>query len=586
MSTTVKGETKPTIPEMTDEEKDLLGMISDALMPAALGEMGYESIKTTIPFEETEEYKDLVQQKENSLISSGMSQSFIDNAMATDDWGLIEDARTKYNKDPKTKHKIRKMGTPEEEASRTKLLNKGYTAEQIDSGSIKDANGEIIDADVQAYEDLKAKTSEDKTKMAKKKQEVEEKFIDVTLKYLSGDFTATEEQKKLVAENMAPIKAAVQEMYQKAREELDKTEEKMGEEISRTEGKIEGEISRTEGKIEGEISRTEKTLFDTANKTFDEYEKKLRETKLDVFSALDAVGDQILKTGKDMETSLTNVVATNKELLKMGIEDYTGQVTKNISTNAALLGRSPDDPEYSLEIQNQISRQIKSGQLDLASMEAQGMLSIKERTGTGLENLGLQKASVTAGTGEALAGAAMGRGQESSRIAETAGISRQNLFGQSGFARQNLLGQSGFAKQNLLGQMGQTRLGLIQGEGISDVGLEESAANLRWQIGAGMPPSQTSLGVGVGQYNQAVDQQRINNAMVAMNAPMGLYGTYAQERFAQPTTTSNQKTQMSRGLIAANFGMAGVEAAGNFFSGYMGGGGIGGGIREGIGGGL
>ena len=63
---------------MTDEEKDLLGMISDALMPAALGEMGYESIKTTIPFEETEEYKDLVQQKENSLISSGMSQSFID----------------------------------------------------------------------------------------------------------------------------------------------------------------------------------------------------------------------------------------------------------------------------------------------------------------------------------------------------------------------------------------------------------------------------------------------------------------------------------------------------------------------------
>lgn len=463
-------------------------MMTGAMMPSYLEEAGYDVKRTTGKYEDSPEYKNFSSRRERLNQDKANLESELANFKPgqpawkrNDIIKRIEAVNGKLNKvdkeeqkfiqnyEPETKFEVRKMQAPEVEAERRRLV------EQY--GDVSDSELMKLSPEYKAiYEEYEQKGIDAKAKQ----RELAETYMEKTKKFLDGDFSITEEQKNLIKENMAPIRAAVDKMFETAR-----------------------------------ADNTETSLFSALNKTFDDFDARVKETGMSLIDGLEAVGDQVLKTGMDMEGALKNTVSVHKELLKMGIEDYSGQVTKKIATNAAMLGRSPDDPEYASEMQNMIGRKVQEGSLNLAAMEAQGILGIKERTGAGLEDVARSKVAVAERTGGALEQSALQRGQ---------------------------------GNQQIVGQ-----------RGAMEVGLEEAAANTRWNVGAGMPPQQVGLAQGIHQYNEAQAQQRIQNASSAMYAGMPFVQYMQQERAYEPTTTTTTRPGIG-GIVSGIMGAAGAGA--------------------------
>jgi hypothetical protein len=159
-------------------------------------------------------------------------------------------------------------------------------------------------------------------------------------------------------------------------------------------------------------------------------------------------------------------------------------------------------------------------------MEAQGILGITERTGSGLEDVARGRLDVAERTGSQLEQSAIQRGQGKMGIEERTGAARETI------ARER---------------------------GALDLGIEEQAANMRWQLGAGMTPQQVGLAGGVGEYLNAQSQQRMANAAATMQAPMPYVGYYQADRHAQPTTTTT--SAWGPALFGGVTGAAGAGAS-------------------------
>lgn len=494
-STTIN---KTEIPEPTAQEKAMMDMMTNNLMPAALEAQGYEVIKSQGTYEETGEYERFTEKrtrftKERTELEEQLAtlQGGAFTGSKQNEMAMLQSQISQINRqldtvdkeeddfledyDPQMTYKTRRLDSPEVERART-LAGDNWATDPT-------------------YLALKEEYEEEKVAKGKQRSEIEQKFMDVTEKFLDGDYSITKEQGELLKKNMAPIRAAVTDMFTKAREE-------------------------SEG--------TEKDLLSTLNETFTEFDKRVESTHLSTMDALDVVGDQILKTGSDMEAALENTVSIQKELMEMGIEDYSGKVLKQVAGNAAMLGRSPDDPEYTQEIAKTIAREVKSGMLNLGAMEAQGVLSIKERTGGALEQLGMTRAELVSQRGQKLEGSALDRGGQ---------------------------------KMNIEGRYGDQATQMRMQEGQANVGLEEQAANMRWQVGAGMAPQQASLGMGVSQYQNALEQQGIANAKGAMMTPMPMVDYQARERHAQPTTTTTKSPSVLGSVFGAITGAVGAGAS-------------------------
>lgn len=483
---------KTEIPDATQEEKAMMEMMTDALMPSYLQESGYDVKKSQETYQDTTEYKNFSDQRTRIQEEKAGLEAQLENVGAsttrTGSTGQkrneimkkISDLNGKLDKidkkeqdfldgyDPKITYDVRKMQSPEVEAERRKLV------EQY--GDVSDS--ELMKLSPE-YKDLYETAEQRGVDKATKERELAETYMEKTKKFLDGDFSIDESQKALIQQNMAPIRAAVDKMFESAK-----------------------------------TGSAETSLFAAVKKTFDDFESRVKETGMNLMDGLETVGKQVQQTGVDMEGALKNTIGVHKELLKMGIEDFTGQVTKQIASSAAMQGRSPDDPEYTSEITQQVSRQVKEGQLNLAAMEAQGMLAIKERTGSGLEDVARQKVGVTERTGGLMEQSALQRGMQNEE--------------------------------------------LVRSKGSADIGLEETAANLRWQVGAGMPPSQVGLAQGIDQWNQAQAQQRISNASSAMYAGMPFVQYMQQERAYEPTTT----TTTNPGVGGIFSGIIGAASAG------------------------
>ena len=417
-----------TISDLSEQEKQLMDLLSGALLPAYLDEAGYDVTTTPIPFEETSEGKRL---KETADAHSNPG------VYGTGDIEAYRKAKEDYDLHPALSYDVEKRASDAEISDEMRK----------ELGPIEKKYGK----DSQKYKDAMAGYGGDKER-AYQRDEIQRKYMEKVDKFLSGDLSITPEQEQWITDQYAPIKAAVDSMYTENMEELDKR--------------------------------------------YADFGKQVDETNLSITSALDVVGAQIKETGANMEKALSSTIASNKELMKMGIYDATGQITKNISMSAIATGRDPSDPEYTNEIQQNIARQVKSGTLQLASMEAQGRMGIAERTGSGLEGVDMAKARLAEATGAKKEGAITAKGQEEAA--------------------------------------------LIGMKGSANIGLEESQANMRRDLAIGLPSQQIGVGQGYQQLASALGAQRLANASGAMNASAMPYGMMAQERFAQPTTTTTQ----------------------------------------------
>jgi hypothetical protein len=445
---------KTQIPPPTEQETALMNSVLQDFLPAYMEQAGYNVVARDQTFEESDQYKKL-----NAEIQRAQEQLDY-NIKGGNDAGTISGLRDAVNKAkdnleqaragyvPVTKYDVSKKESAYVEAIKTKY-----------------------GADSQEYKDASEKAKTEEISKQANLEEIQKTFIEKTKKFLNGDFSITEDQKKYVQDLYAPIKASVEKMTS---DDLAETEKKW-------------------------------TAFRDA----------VKDTNLSVSQALDVVGTQIKQTGSDMKEALDTTIATNKALMKMGIEDATGTITKKTNQLAASLGRSPSDPEFEKEIQTSVAREVERGTLNLADMQARGELSIAERTGSGLENVAQQRVSLAGSTGQKLEGAAVSEGGE---------------------------------KQNIVTRAGQMRTSIA-----------ENTKNMEYQMGAGIVPQQISTGIGTTQFDQALIQQRMANAGAAMNGVTGVYNTMSRDRYAQPMQESNRPYSamdyMGNILGSANMGM-------------------------------
>lgn len=231
-------------------------------------------------------------------------------------------------------------------------------------------------------------------------------------------------------------------------------------------------------------------------KALENFGTKIQETGMNMEDALLALETRVRDTGVDMNRALDDEITTTNELVKMGIQDFTSAERRNISQRAAALGRSPTDPNFQLELQDSATREIERARLQAGQYAAQQRVGISERTGAGLEDAQRMRLGITERTGQGMEGIAQAR---------------------VGYAEQ---------EANMRGQVGQQ--------------LANQESNIRSNLAYGLPPQAIGVGMDVGNYQNAIQQQRTQNLQSASQAPLQLYGTMANERYAQPTSTTTQ----------------------------------------------
>lgn len=312
--------TSTSIPDVSPQEQEYLDLMNNVFMPAYLDELGYDVETSQTVFEDSDIYKSLTQQIEAEKLNPTPNNSSSPLSMTRLQRleNELESERASFQ--PSTSYDVEKR-----ESAELEYLKKQYGA---DSQQYLDARDAEELANVNAEKDRKA---------------IYNTFQEKTLKFLNGDFSITQEQKDLIQERMAPVKAGIENLYQNSMEE---------------------------------------TMA-----AYGDFSKVAGENGMTVADQFGAVGAQIIATGNSMKEAISNVVSTRTALLEQGIYDATGEITKQVSVKAASMGRDPSDPEFTADINEIVAQQTKIGQLELGAMEANLRMGVEERTGSGLEGV-------------------------------------------------------------------------------------------------------------------------------------------------------------------------------------------------------
>lgn len=431
------------IPEATEAEQEILNLITGQLLPSYLEEAGYEVKTKRVTFEDSEEYKQI-----NSKLKKIQNQR---NDLARRLDSLPQNDIVGRNS---VQQQLSTLDTQINNVSNQMERQRGDFKPYTDYETRKKETPELeqlrskYGVDSPQYREAKEQFETQQVAQSKQQERIYQEFRNRTEKFLKGDFSISDEQEALIQKNNEPLKKAIETMF--------------------------------------------KDNIAESGKTFDDFNKEAEKSGMSFSQAMGSVVDQIKTTGIEMERALKNVVSSRQELLKQGIDDYTGEITKRVAQNAAALGRDPSDPEYTADISEIVSKQVRGGELELANLEAQGLLGIRERTGGRLEQASQQK-----------------------------------------------------------------------GAALADY--ESNLAKMRFDIGAGMPPQQLQVGASGLQYQEALAQQRLQNAAGTAQFPTFMTDRFARERFAQPTTT--QSTPFGfQDALSLGLGVAGAGA--NIYGSY------------------
>ncbi len=291
---------------------------------------------------------------------------------------------------------------------------------------------------------------------------------------MSGKFTLTKESNDLVNKTYAPQLKAIDQIYSKI----------------------------------NSVASQNKTDYDKVfNDGIDRLKSEITSTGMKVGEALDAIGAQI-DTGKvELETALTNTIQARQKVIEAGINDYSNSVTKSIAATAAKLGRTPSDPEFMMQAQSQIVKEIKNAGLDLAALEAEQKLGIVAQANAEKSQLGYARASLASETGGKLENA------EATRL-------------------------QGLAQNQQ--DYGNTLLASEEAKGKNTLGVLDQKSAAKMGLAVDVPLQSIGIGTQSSSLAEALRSQSASNVSSVAGATSTEASKLQAERMAQPTTTTTQ----------------------------------------------
>lgn len=233
----------------------------------------------------------------------------------------------------------------------------GYSVRETYSEEAEQARQKYGDTS-QQYNDAVSKVKGQRVYDEQMRNDLNTTFLQQALKFANGDFTLNEQQKQFVKDEFAPQRAALEHMY--------------------------GQVKSPQ--------ELQQTLDNLANQS--------KQTGMDSASLLGSIGVEIERGNQDINNAIDKVSQVRRDMMKMGIEDFTGERTQQVMSQAAQLGRDPLDPAFQRQIQQDISREVQRGELQIGSEEQQARLGLaqqtaEQRTGlareSGMQRLGLEQ---------------------------------------------------------------------------------------------------------------------------------------------------------------------------------------------------
>src|SRR6185503_3460205 len=336
-----KTTSRTEIPDATPQEQQMMQLITQSLLPAYLSEAGYDVTPTQVDFKDSPTGKALAG-KEGKIKSQ--RDQLLEQIKK-----LPPNSAERYQLSQEASRLSNDLSRVTDEAARARADYQPTTTYDVRKKDnpeleyIRNTKGE----DSKEFKAAKKKYAKQEVTQFQQQDRIYKEFQDRSEKFLKGDFSISKEQEALIQKNNEPIKKAIESMF--------------------------------------------KDNFSNTYKSMDEFEAKAKEGGMSFSQGLGSVVDQIKTTGAEMEVALKNVVSTRQELLKQGIDDATGEITKRVAANAAAMGRDPSDPEYTADIANMVAKETRAGNLELANLQSQGLLGIRERTGGLLEQAAQQR---------------------------------------------------------------------------------------------------------------------------------------------------------------------------------------------------
>ena len=187
---TSKTTSTPNIPPMSAEEKQMLSMVSDTLLPIYYEEMGYEVTKVPVKSPGVDgRLPPSAFQRSNQQTRPGVSVDKNGNILSNVAGGIGG---------PQYTYKIRKKASKKVEQIR----------ETYGHGSSE-------------YKEAYSLWQKEEADSDEANREIQRTFMENAQKFMDGDFSINEEQKKLIQENMAPQRAVLNEMYKEMQSKSD-----------------------------------------------------------------------------------------------------------------------------------------------------------------------------------------------------------------------------------------------------------------------------------------------------------------------------------------------------------------------------
>lgn len=384
----------------------------------------------------------------------------------------------------------------------------------------------------------------------------QEAFFETYKKFaIDKDYSITEDQRQLIDAQMEGIRGPVTDMLNEIEAQYEQTGQSMGVALDEYITEIQ-ETGLSAGAALSSMEDRIKTNKEGLLKGISAEEDALNKTGKSVRAALQGVRDEINNTGDIARDTLEDTFQLKSMLIDRKMTDMYDQQRKAVAEKASRLGRSPTDPRFQLEMQQQLAKNIETAQLQLAVEEMSMLSGLEERTGQRREQLGMTEAGfeetqgrggesiegkrtgVEAATGEQL----LGTDAERAALQERTGQRMEGAQAQ----KMAIAERTGAGKEAVAGQKAALE------EGLQKYGVDQE--NL---YGVGIPASQIGLGMDVAGYQQALQAQGAANIGSGMTATSGLASGYQAERMAQPTTTTTEKGSIGGAIFGGLGALAG-----------------------------
>ena len=526
------------LPEMTEEEKKLMGK-SSALIDAYLTQSGYEmEEKRETIYENPERWRQLNARRDE------LQQKKLDLQ------AKIEDPNVPAYKKPDLNRQLR--NTDAEITS-----NDSWIAEES-------KNSHETISYTPTLTEYGKKLQTERESMVDYRTQTNAMLFKTAEKLLNGDFAPTEAQKQLIEENSASIRGPVFALLDEASKEAERT----GESINKSLDGYMQEIRNTGvsmgaalNAIGDRIEMTKQGLLAGVS----EEESRLAETGASVKAALQGVRDEINATGGKAATEMEKLFSLRRTMAKQDMEDFYKEQRNKTALQATQMGRSMFDPQFQAQLQDNMLQKIDRTNLALSEQESMLKLGLIQDIGGKLESVSQMEAALAESQGlrsEAL-------GAKRTAIEERTGAAQEDVSAQrAALAERTGAGLENVALQraNVAGQVGAQKQAIAGQKAAVEENIQNQASQLRQQYGYGIPAQMLGIGMQVGQYTNAIQQQALQNTAAAAQMPTLQQDRMYAERAAQPTTT----TTTSGGVFGDIMGGLGVAAgaAGSIMGGY------------------